>query len=101
MPALSEYSNVYDVAIGILERKGFQVWHEQDSGMFFCEKDGWDFSSESPCGLLGLVAIFEQVAPKHYSEYWWTIPTKTAHRSLPNTPTEYHPVWEMTSQGEP
>ena len=28
MPALSEYSNVYDTALAIPEAKGFQVWRE-------------------------------------------------------------------------
>jgi hypothetical protein len=100
MPALSEYSNVYDVAIGVLEKKGFQVWFDRGRDMFFCEKNGWDFSSESPCGLLGLVAIYEQVAPEGYSEYWWTMPTQTTHRSLPSSPTTYKPVWDVPPQGE-
>ncbi len=71
MPALSEYTNVYGTALAILEDKGFQFWYVEAQQLYWAEKDGWEFASESPCGLLGLVAIFEARHPDAYGEYWW------------------------------
>jgi hypothetical protein len=58
MPTLSEYSNVYNTALNILDKKGFSVWYDESLEMFFAERNGWDFMSETPCGLLGIVSIY-------------------------------------------
>ena len=86
MPALSEYTNVYGSALAHLRDKGYQVWYVAKTRLFWAEKDGWDFASESPCGLLGLVAIFELRAPRNYSEYWWRASDEIDLRSLPSSP---------------
>ena len=97
MPALSEYSNVYDSALQVLDEKGFQVWYESGPDLYCAEKDGWDFAAESPIGLLGLVALWEQIGPAAYEEYWWRVAAPTwrpRYRSLPNAaPKEFVPVW--------
>lgn len=59
MPALSEYTNVYNTALNILDKKGFSTWYDDEIDMFCAEKDGWDFMAESPCALLGVVSIYE------------------------------------------
>lgn len=94
MPALSEYTNVYSTAIHILKKKGFQVWYDESSHTYWCERDGWDFRSDSPCGLLGLVAIFEEKRPKTFSEYWWREDEATDHRSITRIKPNYIPVWQ-------
>lgn len=71
MPALSEYANVHSSAIMILREKGFRCWVDDGTQTYRCEKGGWDFLAESPVGLLGLVAMFEHIAPTQYREYWW------------------------------
>lgn len=69
MAALGEHSNVYSTALDLLRLKGFTVWYEEGSSSFWCQREGWDFCSDSPCGLLGLVAIFEHKNPSKYTEY--------------------------------
>jgi hypothetical protein len=71
VPTLSEYSNVYASALGIISEKGYQIWFDKNANLFYAERDGWDFASESPCGLLGLIAMYEHVSPTGYDEYWW------------------------------
>ncbi len=73
MPSLSEYINVDNTALNVLKQKGFNLWYDENSELFCAEKDGWDFMAESPCGLLGIVAIYEWKRPEVYSEYWWKI----------------------------
>lgn len=71
MPALSEYSNVYNTALNVLDKKGFSVWYNEETELFCAEKEGWDFMAESPCSLLGIIAIYEHKKPDRYHEYWW------------------------------
>ncbi len=92
MPALSEYTNVYNSAIELLRRKGFQVWFDKDAAMFCAERDGWDFMAESPVSLLGLVAIQEDISPEFYTEYWWRIEGPMDYRELPTHPQRYESV---------
>jgi hypothetical protein len=92
VPALSEYPNVWDTAIAVLEQKGYAVWHDRDSDMFGAEREGWDFLADSPIALLGLVAIYEHKHPDTYTEYWWrTQPTHTS-LALPSAPPPYTPI---------
>lgn len=94
MPALSEYTNVYDTALEILSRKGFQLWYDPTSELYGAEKDGWDFLAESPCSLLGLITIYEYQAPSSYREYWWRQDSGTQHTDLPTSPRGYRSVIE-------
>ena len=94
MPALSEYANVYNTAVLILLEKGYQVWRDEEAELFCAEKDGWDFMAESPCGLLGLVSIFEQQSPSEYGEYWWRIKGPDKYGELPREPRPFEPVWK-------
>jgi len=98
MPALFEYANVNDTVVAILKAKGFQVWHDSDRDLYCGERGGWDFESETLCGLLGLVAIFEFKSPSKYEEYWWRETGSEPFGQLPTGPTrEFHPVWLRTS----
>jgi hypothetical protein len=94
MASASEYSNMYNAAINIIHAKGYQTWLDPVTQLFSAEKDGWDFQSESPCGLLGLIAVFEFIKPSAYSEYWWKNEGLLDYRQLPTTPSHYRPVWE-------
>jgi hypothetical protein len=94
MPALSEYSNVYNTALVVLRRKGFQVWYEKARDVYCAERGGWDFEANTPCGLLGVVAIFEEKQPSNHREYWWKEDTPALYGSFPeHPPREYVPVW--------
>jgi hypothetical protein len=93
MASLSEYSNVYNTALLVLQKKGFQVWYDEQSNLYGAEKEGWDFLSESPCGLLGLVAIFEMKRPETYQEDWWREDGPDLYSNPPHAPREYLPVW--------
>ena len=86
MPALSEYTNVYGIALAHLERLGFQVWHDKQADLFCAERDGWDFMAESPVGLLGLVKLWELAQPEAWSEYWWRTVEPVDHSRLPEAP---------------
>ena len=86
MPALSEYVNVYNSALKVLEDKGFQVWMNKKTDMFCAARDGWDFMAENPISLLGLVAIFEHHSPDTYKEYWWKSHGSLDYESLPDGP---------------
>ncbi|APR86767.1 hypothetical protein A7982_12116 [Minicystis rosea] len=94
MASLSEYSNVYNTAFLVLKSKGFQVWFNSEDETYCAEKDGWDFKSDSPCGLLGLIAIYEFKHPTIYSEYWWKEEGEDIYGNLPVHPREFIPVWK-------
>jgi hypothetical protein len=40
MPSVSEYANVYNTVLLILQKKGFQVWLDERSDLYCAEKDG-------------------------------------------------------------
>ena len=71
MPALSEYANVSNTVFNILDKKGYQIWYDDEVDMYCAQKNGWDFMAYSPCGWLGLVNIYEFRKPAIYKEYWW------------------------------
>ncbi|WP_202123118.1 hypothetical protein, partial [Escherichia coli] len=71
MPALSEYLNVHNTVFNILVSKGYNIWFNEEMDVYCAEKNGWDFMADTPCGLLGLIAIYEYKEPTHYHEYWW------------------------------
>lgn len=91
MAALADHTNVFDTALSVLSRKGFQLWYDEDARLYWAEKDGWDFCSESPVGLLGVVSIFEFVEPATWTEYWWNL-RSGLYRNLPATSRPYEPV---------
>jgi hypothetical protein len=95
MPTLSQYTNVFDTAVALLHRKGYQVWRDDPSQLYFAERDGWDFAADDPVGLLGVVSIYEERAPTGYSEYWWRSSADTgSERALPTKPARpYTPVY--------
>lgn len=92
MPALFEYTNVYGTALEILKEKGYQIWYQESDSTYWAEKDGWDFVSRSPCGLLGLIAIFEYRNPQHYREYWWRAEEVDLISDVPKQPQPYRSV---------
>ncbi|NRD64767.1 hypothetical protein HRD49_23720 [Corallococcus exiguus] len=99
MPTLSEYTNVYDTALIILEQKGFQVWYDKRAQVFCAEKDGWDFMANSPCGLLGVVAIYEHKRPEKYEEYWWRERrAQPLYGHLPDSPRPYTSVMKKSAE---
>jgi hypothetical protein len=98
MPALSEYSNVYNTALAVLREKGFQIWYDKETDTYCAEKDGWDFYADGPCALLGLVAIYEHQRPATYSEYWWKRDTPQLYGNLPEGPMPYHAVIEKSAK---
>src|SRR5690242_8676305 len=92
MPALSEYTNVYGTALAILKEKGYQLWRDAND-LYWAEKDGWDFASRSPCGLLGLIAIYEHRKPTEFDEYWWRKDEIDQLKDVPTSPPHpYAPV---------
>lgn len=97
MPALSEYSNVHNTAILILRKKGYQAWYDEQAELYCAEMNGWDFWADTPCGLLGLVAIYEFKQPAEYSEYWWREEGPDLYNQLPKRPTTYRSVSERKS----
>ena len=97
VPALSQHANVYDTALVLVERKGFRVWQDQSRRTFWAEKDGWDFLADDPLGLLGLVTIWEHLAPSEYSEYWWRLRRERSYSKLPTTKPTYAPVYRAKS----
>ncbi|MBD2794407.1 hypothetical protein ID852_15690 [Xenorhabdus sp. 42] len=92
MPALSEYSSVTNTAFNILDKKGYNIWYNNKLDMYCAEKDGWDFMADSPCGLLGVISIYEFKKPEKYQEYWWRDEDKDLLETLSDTPPEYTSV---------
>jgi hypothetical protein len=92
MPALSEYSNVYNTALLLLREKGYRLWHDRERELYYAEKEGWDFAAGTPCGLLGLIALFEARQPAAYGEYWWRIEGPDLYNNLPASPPDYQSV---------
>ncbi len=99
MPALFEYTNVYGTALQIIKEKGYQIWYQEDDSTYWAEKDGWDFVSRSPCGLLGLIAIFECRKPQHYQEYWWRAEEVDLLSEVPKHPDPYESVLSAGMRG--
>lgn len=98
MATLADHANVADTALIILQKKGYQLWHDSKSHTFYAEKDGWDFASNSPVGLLGVVAIFEFSKPTAWAEYWWREPSHGLFRRLPEQPpAPYTPVYQKSA----
>ena len=89
---LSDHSNVYNTAIRVLEKRGYQLWYDSEIECFCAEKDGWDFNSPTPTGLLGLVSIFEATKPVSYKEYWWRDEGDLTYTSLPSASRPYSAV---------
>ncbi|MDE1476617.1 hypothetical protein [Xenorhabdus bovienii] len=92
MPALSEYSSVTNTAFNILDKKGYNIWYNNKLDMYCAEKDGWDFMADSPCGLLGVISIYEFKKPEKYQEYWWRDEDKDLLETLSDIPPEYTSV---------
>jgi hypothetical protein len=93
MASLSEYTNVYNTALLILRRKGYQLWYDPNTQDYCAEQRGWDFRSPSPCGLLGLIAIFESKHPSKFVEYWWREDGPEIYEKLPHqAEREYQPI---------
>ncbi|MBC8951177.1 hypothetical protein [Xenorhabdus sp. TS4] len=92
MPALSEYSNLTNTVFNVLDKKGFNIWYDEEVDMYCAEKDGWDFMADSPCGLLGVISIYEFKQPEEYKEYWWRDEEKDLLNNLTHTPPEYKSV---------
>jgi hypothetical protein len=86
MPALSEYSNISNTALNILDKKGYQIWYDERLEMYCAEKNGWDFMADSPCGLLGLISIYEFKQPTIYKEHWWQDDDKDLLNNLRKKP---------------
>ena len=68
------------------------MWYSEGTQLFCAEKDGWDFMAESPCGLLGVISMYEFHQPTNYQEYWWKLDTETLYHNLPKKPKRYVPV---------
>lgn len=100
MPTLAEYSNVYETALEVLREKGFQLWYDKPTDTYWAEKDGWDFQADSPCSLLGLVAIYEHRRPIAHAEYWWRAESDQLYRNLPETPRPYVARWRAPPRPE-
>lgn len=92
MPALSEYSSVTNTAFNILDKKGYNIWYNNKLDVYCAEKDGWDFMADSPCGLLGVISIYEFKKPEKYQEYWWRDEDKDLLETLSDTLPEYTSV---------
>jgi hypothetical protein len=87
MPALSEHSNVYNSALLVAQAKGYDIWYRKETDQYCAQKNGWDFWASSPCGLLGLIAMFEHISPEEYREYWWQVDGPEVYsESLPSSP---------------
>ena len=94
MSALADYTNVYDTALSILVKKGYQLWYIESTKTFWAERDGWDFASDTPVGLLGVVAIFDFHHPAECTDYWWRLPPAGLYRALPGQPSKpYVPIY--------
>ncbi|NVB83602.1 MAG: hypothetical protein HOV81_34830 [Kofleriaceae bacterium] len=98
MPTLSEHINVYGTALQVLKDKGYQLWFEPETRIYRAERDGWDFAAHTPCGLLGVVAIFEHRQPTKYEEYWWR-KEEVDELALPHEPRPYNSVLATQGRG--
>jgi len=101
MATLADHTNVFNTALLVLQQKGYQLWHDAESHIYYAEKDGWDFASSSPVGLLGVVAIYDFLQPQAWKEYWWRLSDETLYRRLPGSPPQpYEPVY-IRKRSEP
>ncbi|MDE9455918.1 hypothetical protein [Xenorhabdus bovienii] len=92
MPALSEYTNVYNTALNILDKKGYRVWYDEEIQGYCAEKDGWDFIGNTPCGLLGVIAIYEYKNPESFEINWWKDEEKDLYLNISKKEPEYTSV---------
>ena len=73
MADIGAHLNVYNTALAVLERKGWELSYDKVHEWWFAKKDGWEFLADDPMQLLGLVAIYEHHSPEEKREYWWKI----------------------------
>lgn len=80
MASLATAGNVHSTCLRILRARGYALAreigrYEEDDGPhgYRAEKDGFSFSADNPIELLGLVAIYEHVAPAADEPYWWHV----------------------------
>ncbi len=92
MPTLSYYTNVENTALVILKGKGYRYWYDEDSELYCCEKNGWDFCADNWTQLLGIVSIYEYHQPREYKEYWWKIESPELDGHEPRTKPQYKSV---------
>lgn len=67
---LSDSYEDFPVIFQTILAKGYQVWMD-DIGGFWAEKNGWDFVSDNPAGLLGMIVIYETKQPDSFQPRWW------------------------------
>lgn len=60
-----------DIALGILVKRKYQVWFDDETDLFYAKKDSWEFVADSPLSLLGLVTVYEIKKPETDKDYWW------------------------------
>ncbi|MDK9422362.1 hypothetical protein LHL03_00315 [Pectobacterium carotovorum] len=48
--------------------------------------------SETPCGLLGIVSIYEYKNPSSYNEYWWKLDDKDLYVNIKKEKPSYNSV---------
>ena len=51
-----------DIALGMLVKRKYQVWFDDETDLFYAKKDSWEFVADSPLSLLGLVTVYEKVS---------------------------------------
>lgn len=100
MSSLYAYSNVENTALVLIQRKGFQIWFDDEEQLYYAEKDGWDFAAAGAVELLGTIAIFEHHNPEVFKEYWWRIENPVLISNLPKHPSPYVPVWSKKDDEE-
>ena len=59
MPALYDTHGVADIAIKIIEEKGYKISYIEKADIFLAEKENWAFRAEKHSSLLGLVSTKE------------------------------------------
>lgn len=88
MAVLYDRVGVYDCAIAVIISKGYQVWYDRELEDFWAEKDGRDFVSPTPTGLLGVISMWEELGLQEWKYQWWKTPEAALvnHLELPSAP---------------
>ena len=73
MSQLSSYPNVFNTCLVLLRKSEYQLSYNRADDTWTAKKGSFSFLADNPIELLGLVSIYEKMAPSAPTEYWWQV----------------------------
>ena len=92
MPALYDTHGVADIAIKIIEEKGYKISYIEKADVFLAEKENWTFRAEKHSSLLGLISIKETLTDSNSDDVLNNIRYEEISHLIQDKPKQYKSV---------